>query len=111
MGHQVLENLNCSDTLSRLWHKPEFLIRGIVILQKHLAVKFNELESILQLLMAQTSFFGDEPTSALNSKTTLEILKILRRVNEKGKTLAVVTHDGKVAACAERVLFMLDGEL
>ena len=52
--------------------------------------------------------FSDEPTGALNSKTTLEILEILRRVNEQCKTLAVFTHDAKVVSRVKRVLFMLD---
>lgn len=55
--------------------------------------------------------FGDEPTGALNSKTTTEILDILSEIYQQGTTIMLVTHDVKVAAHSERVLFMLDGSL
>lgn len=55
--------------------------------------------------------FGDEPTGALNSKSTKEILDILNSLNEKGTTIMLVTHDAKVAAQSERILFMVDGEI
>ncbi|MDO3410488.1 ABC transporter ATP-binding protein [Saccharibacillus sp. CPCC 101409] len=55
--------------------------------------------------------FGDEPTGALNSKSTQEIMDILGEINENGTTILLVTHDVRVAARSERVLFMLDGAL
>lgn len=55
--------------------------------------------------------FGDEPTGALNSKSTVEIMSILDEINKKGTTIMLVTHDSKVAARTERVLFMLDGKI
>lgn len=55
--------------------------------------------------------FGDEPTGALNSKTAGEIMDLLADINESGTTILLVTHDVKVAAKTERVLFMLDGSL
>ena len=55
--------------------------------------------------------FGDEPTGALNSKSTNEIMEILREINNKGTTVMLVTHDIKVAAKTDRVLFMTDGEI
>lgn len=53
--------------------------------------------------------FGDEPTGALNSKATGEVMDILAKVNQQGTTVLLVTHDAKVAAKTERVLFMADG--
>jgi len=53
--------------------------------------------------------FGDEPTGALNSKATGEIMDILAGINQSGTTIMLVTHDAKVAAKTERVLFMEDG--
>ena len=53
--------------------------------------------------------FGDEPTGALNSKATGEVMDILADINLKGTTIMLVTHDAKVAARTERVLFMSDG--
>lgn len=55
--------------------------------------------------------FGDEPTGALDSKSTAEIMSILAEINKQGKTVMLVTHDAKVAAKTERVLFMVDGKL
>ncbi|MCF7949103.1 MAG: ABC transporter ATP-binding protein [Spirochaetia bacterium] len=55
--------------------------------------------------------FGDEPTGALNSKSSDEIMELLAGVNRGGTTVMLVTHDVKVAAKTERVLFMLDGRL
>lgn len=55
--------------------------------------------------------FGDEPTGALNSKSTAEVMDILTKINEEGTAILLVTHDAKVAAHAHRVLFMRDGQL
>jgi putative ABC transport system ATP-binding protein len=55
--------------------------------------------------------FGDEPTGALNSKAASEIMALLAEINRAGTTIMLVTHDIKVAARTERVLFMLDGKL
>lgn len=55
--------------------------------------------------------FADEPTGALNSKAADEIMKILNEINQTGTTILLVTHDVKVAAKTERVLFMHDGRL
>jgi putative ABC transport system ATP-binding protein len=55
--------------------------------------------------------FGDEPTGALNSKAAGEIMDLLADINRSGTTILLVTHNPKVAARTERVLFMLDGEL
>jgi putative ABC transport system ATP-binding protein len=55
--------------------------------------------------------FGDEPTGALNSKPACEIMELLADINQAGTTILLVTHDVKVAAKTERVLFMLDGNL
>lgn len=55
--------------------------------------------------------FGDEPTGALNSRSAQEILDILRLINEEGTAIMLVTHDAKVAAQSERVLFMRDGKI
>lgn len=55
--------------------------------------------------------FGDEPTGALNSKAASEIMEILIDINQAGTTILLATHDAKVAAQAERVLYMLDGSI
>ncbi|WP_129111208.1 ABC transporter ATP-binding protein [Bacillus toyonensis] len=55
--------------------------------------------------------FADEPTGALNLKSTEEVMQILLNINGNGTTIMLVTHDVKVAAKTERVLFMVDGEI
>lgn len=55
--------------------------------------------------------FGDEPTGALNSKSANEIMDLLGEINRAGTTILLVTHDVKVAAKTERVIFMLDGKI
>lgn len=55
--------------------------------------------------------FGDEPTGALDSKSAGEIMSILADINKQGTTVMLVTHDVKVAAKSERILYMLDGNI
>lgn len=55
--------------------------------------------------------FGDEPTGALDSISAAEIMSILTEINKKGTTVMLVTHDAKVAAKTEKVLFMVDGKI
>lgn len=55
--------------------------------------------------------FADEPTGALNSKASEEIMILLENINQKGTTILLVTHDIKVAASADRVLLMKDGNI
>lgn len=55
--------------------------------------------------------FGDEPTGALNSSASKEIMNIINEVNADGTTVMLVTHDAKVAARADRVIFLSDGNI
>ena len=54
---------------------------------------------------------GDEPTGALNSKSSEEIMDIFSEINAEGTAVLLVTHDAKVAARTERILFMRDGNI
>ncbi len=63
------------------------------------------------LINSPDILFGDEPTGALNSKAASEIMDLLAEINQSGTTIMLVTHDVKVAARTERVLFMLDGQI
>lgn len=55
--------------------------------------------------------FGDEPTGALNSRATNDVMDIINNINTEGTTVIIVTHDAKVAARAERVIFLMDGNI
>jgi putative ABC transport system ATP-binding protein len=64
------------------------------------------------LVTKPTVVFADEPTGNLDSKTGQQILNLLRAsVVDYGQTLVMVTHDARVAAIADRVLFLADGEI
>ena len=55
--------------------------------------------------------FADEPTGNLDSKSKEEIINILKKLNEKGKTIIVVTHENEIAAYAKRIITMRDGRV
>ena len=56
--------------------------------------------------------FADEPTGALDSRASADLLDLLRRgVDEFGRTVVLVTHEAAAAAYADRVLFLADGRL
>lgn len=54
---------------------------------------------------------ADEPTGALDSKATDELLRLFAQVNKSGQTILMVTHSVKAASHASRVLFIKDGEV
>jgi len=54
---------------------------------------------------------ADEPTGNLDTKSEGEIISILKGLNEKGKTIVMVTHEKEIAAHAKRVIQMRDGEI
>ena len=124
----LLKNLNLFDNillsacLSKRETKQEIKDRGkklmeqtgILQLEDHHITQASggqlQRASICRALMNQPEIlFGDEPTGALNSKAAEEIMNILLKINEKGTTILLVTHDVKVAAKTQRVLYMMDG--
>ena len=54
---------------------------------------------------------ADEPTGALDSKASGELLKLFNQINEDGQTILMVTHSTQAASHANRVLFIKDGEV
>ena len=63
------------------------------------------------LMSSPKIIFGDEPTGALNSKSANEIMDIFSEVNAEGTAVMLVTHDAKVAARTDRILFIQDGKI
>lgn len=55
--------------------------------------------------------FADEPTGALNSSMTLEVMDALSGIHAEGRTIVMVTHDPACAARADRVVYLRDGRL
>ena len=89
---------------------------GIAELEKHdiTQVSGGQLQraGICRAMMNNPKIiFGDEPTGALNSKSAQEIMNIFSEINADGTTVLLVTHDAKVAARTERILFIRDGKI
>jgi putative ABC transport system ATP-binding protein len=93
----VVAKLNLGD---RLRHRPSELSGGQ---QQRVAVG--------RALISQPEVvFADEPTGALDSKASTELLQFLRSVvDDLGQTVVMVTHDPGAAAYADRVVFLVDG--
>ncbi len=67
---------------------------------------------ICRAVMSQPKIiFGDEPTGALNSTSAQKIMDMLSEINTEGTAVMLVTHDAKVAARTERIMFMCDGKI
>jgi putative ABC transport system ATP-binding protein len=96
---QVVESVGLSE---RLKHRPSELSGGQ---QQRVAVA-------RALVSRPTVMFADEPTGNLDSRTSGEILGLLRdAVDTLGQTTVMVTHDAHAAAIADRVLFLADGDI
>jgi putative ABC transport system ATP-binding protein len=96
---QVVESVGLAE---RLKHRPSELSGGQ---QQRVAVA-------RALVSRPTVMFADEPTGNLDSRTSGEILGLLRdAVDTLGQTTVMVTHDAHAAAIADRVLFLADGDI
>jgi putative ABC transport system ATP-binding protein len=64
------------------------------------------------MLTRPTVMFADEPTGNLDSRSSAEVLELLRRsADEHGQTLVMVTHDARAATIADRIVFLGDGRI
>lgn len=126
----LLKNLNLFDNIiaaaylakkkprQELNERAQYLMKKLDI--DHLANRYltevsgGQLQraAICRALMNEPDIlFADEPTGALNSSTTKEVMNIFSMIHAEGATLLLVTHDPKVALRSERIMFMNDGEI
>ena len=86
----------------RMHHKPGELSGGE---QQRVAIA-------RALILNPKVILADEPTGNLDTRTGMDIMDLMQRLNQKaGKTLIVVTHDRRLAQKAEKVLYLVDGML
>ncbi len=95
---EALEGVGLSD---RINHRPNQLSGG----QQQRVSIARAIAGSPKLILA------DEPTGALDSKTSLEIMKILNDLNSKGITIVLVTHENDIAKYGSRIIKMKDGKI
>ncbi len=95
-AHRLLDRLGLSDRTS---HRPGELSGG----------QQQRVSIARALVNGGEVILADEPTGALDSTSSEEVLRILQELNAHGHTVIIVTHDAKVAAHAHRVIALSDG--
>jgi putative ABC transport system ATP-binding protein len=94
----VLDSLGMG---SRMDHKPNQLSGGQ---QQRVAIA-------RALAVSPALLLADEPTGALDSRTGVEVLELIIKLNEVGNTVVLITHDQHIAEHAKRVISIRDGEI
>jgi putative ABC transport system ATP-binding protein len=98
MAKQALSAVDLSD---RVTHRPNELSGG----QRQRVAIARALVNHPSILLA------DEPTGALDSHTSMEIMDLFERLHEEGNTVVLVTHEPDIAARAHRVISIRDGQI
>lgn len=98
---RVLSSLKRVGLDTHLKHKPSELSGG----QKQRVAIARALVTQPQIILA------DEPTGALDSKTGKEVLEMLKKLNEEGNTIVLITHDKDIASRANRIITVKDGKI
>lgn len=85
----------------RLHHRPNELSGG----QRQRAAIARSMVNEPRILLA------DEPTGALDTETSAEIMNLIRELNDEGRTVILVTHENEIAAEARRIIRFRDGQV
>jgi len=98
LAKKALEEVGLSD---RVYHKPNELSGG----QRQRVAIARALVNRPSIILA------DEPTGNLDSKNSNEIMKIFKRIHQKGNTIILVTHETEIAKNANRIIKLKDGQI
>jgi putative ABC transport system ATP-binding protein len=96
MALEYLEKVGLKDWAT---HLPSELSGG----QKQRVAIARAMASRPKVLLA------DEPTGALDSKTSYEVMDLIQKINKEGKTILVVTHEPDIAQMCKRIVQLKDG--
>jgi len=100
-ARKAVETLEKVGLGGRMDHKPNELSGGEVQRVAIARALVNDPKLIL----------ADEPTGNLDSKTSAEVIEVLRKLNSEGRTIVMITHDANIAAHAERQIYLKDGKI
>ena len=89
---------------------------GLAARAKHLPTELSggqqQRVAVARALVTNPSLIlADEPTGALDSKTTKEIMDLFHDLHQQGNTIVLITHDNDIAKQAARVIHILDGQI
>jgi len=98
LAKKALTEVGLSD---RVYHKPNELSGG----QRQRVAIARALVNSPSIILA------DEPTGNLDSKNSSEIMKIFKRIHQKGNTIILVTHETEIAKNANRIIKLKDGQI
>jgi len=98
LGYEYLEKVGLK---GREKHRPSELSGGQ---QQRVAIARS-------LICSPEIVLADEPTGALDQKTGIEVIDMLKELNKQGQTIVLITHDMNIAEHAQRIVKMMDGKL
>lgn len=101
MKEKARERMKLVGLEDRLSHKPSELSGGQ---QQRVAIA-------RALVNDPSIILADEPTGNLDSKSRDEIIEILKRLNDEGRTVVIVTHENQIANSAKRIIHVYDGKI